>query len=322
MINLQKDISTGKYIVMLNASTNRHTTCLRKHYLTNLCGFKKFVEFRDLNFGIAFHIFAKRLPEVTSLSNIAVAINPAISYFKETPSLDKSNKTFLTPEYLMEVCLAYYKEVYTKDNFQILRDKDNNPLVEQTFAIKICESETAIYLLCGTIDKIGKVGTNGAYVIRDYKTTGNYKSEDFFTKYLLSHQLLTYLYAIKELGMLYPNGLLGEISKTQVGVQIESIHVPSSVKINFDKSPVMFYDLDRLIEYRRVLEELILVIDMHLKAEKLPIRQGLFNGECQGNYGSLCMFYSACNAPDMTAFEMILKNKFKQESYDPLKEKE
>ena len=144
MINLQKDSETNRWIVMIDASSIRRSACFRRFFLNNLCGFRKEVNPIDTEFGSAFHIFAKRLPLVgKDEGKLGLAIQPSQDYFRDTPNFLNDRKLFLTVEYLTNVCIEFYKQVWLKDErFEILKI-DDEFLTEKNCAIKITSTDIA-----------------------------------------------------------------------------------------------------------------------------------------------------------------------------------
>jgi hypothetical protein len=312
---LARDTKTGKYIVRFDATALRSAVCLLKFWRNVIDGYRSHIHANDIEFGIAFHIFTKELELTGSLPE---AVSKAQDYFRDTPMGIKSNRSYLTIEYLTATCIEWHQKVYLGGhNLQPCRDKNSRPTVEQNFAIQILETPTAHYLLQGTIDWVGK--HNDVYVIRDYKTTGAYKPKDYFKQYRLSHQMLTYLYAWKWFVKTYgeTSEFYSQFVHKRIGVMIDGIFVSSGETRQYAFSDTFFFTDKDLMEYEGELLHLIGRMDQLLANGWIPNRQGLSNGACSGNYGE-CPFFVGCAAPDEYSAEVLLKREFKQEIYNPL----
>jgi hypothetical protein len=159
---------------------------------------------------------------------------------------------------------------------------------------------------------------NDAWCIKDYKTTGAYKTDDYFASYRMSHQLLTYVWAVKWHVDKYSgeSPFYAQMFNKRIGAYIDGIFL-SSTKTEFKPSDIFFFDDEMLSEYTTGVSLLLMEIDKDLEAGTIPHRQGISNGTCSGNFGD-CPFFNMCSAPDSIAEERFLENKFARKVYDPL----
>lgn len=276
----------------------------------------------DIEFGQAFHKFIQTMR--LSGGNYAAGIKAAVDHFTQTPFTPKSNKRYMTEHYLTKVCLAYWEHYADgKDELQtLLNPEDNRPCVEFKFSWPYYTSPEFDVFLAGTIDDICRVGKNGRYCIRDYKTTSMWNQEDYFRGYRLSAQLMFYRFMLERYAELYPQGIFAEVARTGIGCIIDGIFLAGESKEpSFKRSEVFFYGEQQMEEFAISLEnKLGAIVDMLRRAVTLqqqPIADGMLTGGCVTNYG-MCKYFSACSAPDKVAREHILRHNFASRPYTPL----
>lgn len=197
------------------------------------------------------------------------------------------------------------------------------PATEVTFSIKYYEDDYIIVNLCGTIDKIGKF-RGGCYAIGDWKTSSTWNTEEYFEQYQLARQLRMYLLAIKLMGIMYPESVLGHLAKTNPGCFIDAIFLDKDAnKSKVQRSPEIYQvkpaDLDA---FQMTLDDVIKRVSSAVKTGYIP-KEGIINGSCikyqnvsEKNFVK-CIFWNACRNDDRVG-EILLKRDFKRVQFDPL----
>lgn len=288
-------------------------------------GWRNPLPMNDTQYGTAVHKFIAQM--YLTGGNMMEAYKAAKKDFQK-PSEMRDKKAYLTEAHFTKTCFDYWQNYLQKDDFELLIDPSTNlPTVEITFEIKIYEDESFIVYLCGTIDKLGKF-KNGCYALGDYKTTSSWDTNGYFTQYELSTQLLTYKYAIKKMGDMYPDSIFGHINKFPVGAFIDGIFLKSSKETTFKRSEVFFIDkkhADGLLEeYEKNLMRRTLEL-LYALERGIHHKTGLLNGACANGYGTsspmgaLCKFFQVCACKDEIARTHVLRNNFVQKEYHPLK---
>jgi hypothetical protein len=302
-------------------------------------GYRGELQDQSLAFGSAVHLFIESYLKGED-ENIATA--RATNYYKKTSFLPDIKRTYQTPEYLTGLCNQWlytytkpgsvWKKMKLVNKPVAVGEDKQDPMVEMNFAIPYFESEWCTISLCGTIDSFYQLD-NGVYIINDWKTSSDWDHDLFFYKFKLSNQLLTYVFAVKlmadDIGgklaeknpaalELYNRMVYGQCS---LGATVSPIFMKGKDELPILKrSPINFFSFGALLEYQVGLDNLCEKINkLAQKLAELPIREGLFNGACQGDYGKLCPFYAACSedliGQDMEAF---LSGKFIVVDYNPL----
>lgn len=314
MINLSKDPVTGKTIVFINASALKQSSCFLRLFRVVAEGYRGLCNFNDVEFGQAFHLFAKTMAETNG--DLAASLAVARKYFKETPMLINPKKKHLDDLRLCSVLTEYWINKKKTDDFEIF-SADGKPAVEVYFKNRYYEDEYFIVYLVGTIDKIGKF-ERGCNAIGDYKVTSAWDTNEFFLSHELGCQLRFYVFNLLLYARQNPDHFIAEIAKKPIGAFIEGIFLKSKDVTEFKRSRIFFFDEEDLDEFRKMLDLVIGKILWHIREEKTPPREGILNGSCGGGF-KLCNFYSVCNAPNEIAREHILRDCFKQEVYNPLR---
>lgn len=316
-INLQKSKEPPyKWIVKLDATAISSSTCFKRFWLNTIGGYRDALFPNDMEFGTAFHIFAHEVQRTKG--NIPFALGKAQEYYSQQPKFCKEKKEYLTKEYLAQVCTRYWTDVMSKDSLTTV-EVNGVPLVEQNFAIPLTVTDSAEYLLGGTIDRIVRTGNSGRVSILDYKSTGKYakSSDQFFLEKELSTQLLCYTVGARYLGQVAKNPELQTILEYTPSCLIEGIFIPSGVTIEFKRSKYITFTQDQISEWMSMLNDLVREIDLVFSGERNLIRDGMFNGACGGGY-SLCKYFRVCCCPDAIASQHILNREFVTIQYDPL----
>lgn len=312
---------------MIDASSVRESSCMRRFFWTVVGGYREKIPSNDMVFGSAFHKFAEVL-EATG-GNLAASLLEAKAIYQPENYKMKSKKQYMNDVYLIKVCMDFYLKEWipAQENltgFHVLK-LNGAPLVEKKFALPFYTCDQFDILLCGTIDKLGRIGTSGVYSIADYKTTSSWDKEEYFNSYLLDPQFNVYSLVIHKLAVQFPTSLFAEMVAGRLSYFIEGIFLKSD-GVTFQRSDVMHVKKERLMVFEAMLNKLVArlatEITVWLAAGEpddttyIP-SEGELNGACKTVYGS-CKFFNACAAPDSVATGHVLRNNYKREQYNPL----
>lgn len=309
----------NKQILRIDASLLREASCLRRVWLI-LNGYRSPLNDISMEFGSAFHKFKQVMRD--TCGDYSKGQKAALEYF-DRPMLVSSQKKYLTPTFLLKVCIDYW-EHYRDDELEVVKKGLNNkPLTELKFALPYLVTDTHEVLLCGTIDEIGKI-RNGCYAISDCKTTSSWNWSEYLENYELSSQLMFYYFILQKYAQAYPDSIYNEICRSQVGAMIDGIFYSASKDTIFKRSRMYYFSKQQLDEFESLLNRKIYQIIMMLNdlkdfSNKLPDRDGILVGACETKFGR-CKFFQPCASPDNIAVQYLLKNNYKKlEFYDPLK---
>lgn len=327
-----------KKILKLDASLLKKSACARLLYLIGIEGYRSEILSHDIVYGLAFHKFTEtyQLNVREHGSDMAQVLGwqACLRTWNTVAKSIKPEKKYLDASHLARTC-DIWRESLVEDSF-VFSEFNGKPLVELKFSINVYEDDEVVVLLCGTIDKIGRI-QKGCYCIGDYKTTGqlDFRNTDapydkYFRQYKLDPQLRTYLFALQRYGKHYPNSVFSEIcSSGKIGCFIDGVFLrpnqkPATENIPVDasivRSPMFFYSQDDQDEYKNLLEfqiqKLLSVYRIH-KIGALPFREGIINGTCNTIYGG-CQFAYACGSVDNFMFRQTLDRTFIKKPYDPM----
>lgn len=310
-----------KQIIRINASALRESSCMLRFYLTVIGGYSEKLNSTDIEYGTAVHKFIQSM--ALTKGDLTLSINVALKHFKNTPNYVRGKKLYLNEFHLTQTCIEYNDKIWgKKDNsFELLTNSEGIPLVEQKFSIPYyCDDEVEV-LIEGTIDAKGKI-QQGCYCIQDVKTTGAWDRKDYFEQYEFSTQLMLYRWAVEwfakngEAGNLYARMM----EKGTIGCRIFGVFLNASKPTEFEASKVFFYSDEQMRDFEKDLRAAIFILVAYVKNKTFPTRQGLVNGACKSEWG-LCKFAPACKMPSQDAFNGILSAHYKQQPYEPLREK-
>lgn len=325
-----------KKILKLDASLLKKSACARLLYLIGIEGYRSEVSGHYVVYGLAFHKFAEtyQLNVREHGSDMAQVLGwkECLRTWNTVPKSINPEKKYLDASHLARTC-DIWRESLTEDSF-VFSEFEGKPLVELKFSINVYEDDEVVVLLCGTIDKIGRI-QKGCYCIGDYKTAGqlDFRNPEapydkYFRQYRLDPQLRTYLYALKWYGKTYPNSIFSEIcSSGKIGCFIDGIFLrpnlcPKTDNIPVDasivRSPMFFYSEDDQEEYTQMLNYQVQTLIRIWKTNPvLPVREGIINGTCNTIYGG-CQFAYACGSVDNFMFRQTLDRTFVKKPYDPM----
>lgn len=301
-----------------------------------------------LNYGVAVHKFIDTMYKTRG--NYGAAKEEAVGWFERTPHIPASKQQWMSDSrHLLTTCFQVWTLYIEQDGgFEVLSlpgkcywckgggvdfdKKDLSPspckhcsgtgqdttqaATEVTFSIPFFEDEFVQINICGTLDRIGKY-KGGVYAVRDFKTTGSWDKDEYFTQYEMSRQLRMYTLACKMMARLYPESVLGQIGATHMGAAIDAIFLNKNANdTECRMSDVFQYSPQEMDEFERMLHDMCKKISFHVMNQYFP-KEGILNGSCTGKYGSMCQFWVPCKLPDDRA-NIILGREFKRQKYDPM----
>lgn len=321
-----------KQIININSSALPSLNCFRRFwnkFVLNKRGCN--VIYNDTEWGSAWHIFRQVLAQT---KEIAPAISKATAYLakKQTEGLEiRKGKDHLNVDFLMATCLKYVND-YGKEKswgkYEILKSPVDNvtPLVEQTFSIKMLESDYCIINLQGTIDEL-VMHPAGYLVIGDDKTSSKWDIKGHLKKFELRPQLRFYRLALQLLSEQEGGEWYKELLTRRVGARINGVFLSVKEgipKATFEQSDVYFFGDDELQTLRNQLFSLCCKIDGILEyntnyltgnnnIDTIPEPDGILNSTCSSCY---CEFQNMCNKPEQV-YRSMLENMPVTE-YNPL----
>lgn len=299
-----------KKILKLDATALSNSACLLRTKYFAVDGYRQKTSV-DIEYGKAFHIFAEQLERTNG--DEPTAIKAAQDYFKQADFTKNPKKDWLNLSHLTLTCVKYL-ERWKTDNFRTLKSPTTNtPLVELKFAIPLLSTPEYDVLLCGTIDRIGRVGNNGAFAICDYKTTSSWDFEQYLTSKRLSHQLMIYQKAIKWYALHKPDSIFASVNPCRAF--IEGIFLSGSKPTEIHRSNLFEFSDSLMAELDRGL---LAKTTQFIEFLQAPYRDGILSDACTTAKFGLCPYWKVCCAPDLVVGEMILKQDYIHKEYDPL----
>jgi hypothetical protein len=309
-----------KRIIHLDASVLKQSACSRLFYLSLLKGYRPALNDISIEFGQAFHHFAKHV--IIEPALMRQHLQEAMKYFRETPHSNDKKKKHLTEGYLAKICTEWYLGFHAVDSFNILKDTKGAPVVEHKFRIPYYEDDHCIIYLTGTMDKLCVHTTSKILCVGDYKTTGAWDKDEYLSQYDLSGQLSIYTIALqKHIEMSTPDSVLYLFRGKPTGVFIEGVFLRSSGEVEFQRSSIrMSYEMP-LESVRTMLDkkcdEISKMVWLSNEEDYMPTPDGMLNGACQLFFGP-CKFFQICCATDKRAQKAGLERNFIQRMYNPL----
>lgn len=323
---------SAKQIIRLNASSLKEATCIRRLWFKIIDGYKTKRDKVEPIYGIAFHKVTETLA-LTKDESEAVLAGQSYLQNRLNDGLDiPKGKDYLEVFHLTRSAQAYLAALKTEAMFTgtelLINPQTQLPLVEQQFSIPIYADDNYEFLLQGTIDRFVRI-RGGCLCIEDFKTTASKDKAAYLSGYKLSHQLRTYVFAVRMLAELYPdNPIAGHLKgNPTIGARVLGVFLDPKEPTSFAASDV-FYEKDmNLPDYYQWLKglcvELASCLEYNKSTGKLPWAEGEFNGQCQTPFGSGCAFANLCAslpAIGLDAVRALAARSFKQVlPYEPLK---
>lgn len=291
----------GKYIVMLNASAIKQSTCMRRLQYIMVEGLvpnKNGADGKDhkMEYGTAFHkAIAAHYKEIDNTTALIAGIN----HYKDiyVPENDFRTAGHLTG------CISQYLNTYKSDNIKALTTLDKDGVkqycVERDFCIPYWNNEEIEIILCGTIDMIGSIPSVGPIIV-DHKTTSITSITSYLNSYELSPQLLTYKVACE---LMFGSGAV------DWPCMINGIFLGRTGLVKFERRQYE-YSTATFTEFKKQLNQLCADIGESFK-------RGYFYrnfAACEGNFG-MCPFAPICSNIEMEG--EIKENLYTTRVYDP-----
>jgi len=308
---------SSKLTINLDSTVLSHSKCIRALKWKVLDGYTEPVQSSAIIYGVAVHKYIDTM--FRTKSNYEAAKEAAIKAFN-IPKQGKKRMEHLEDErHMLTTSIMTWENWVKKDNdYKVLQDPAGQPMTEFTFSIKFWEDETLCVNLCGTMDSIGKMN-GGIYTIRDWKTTSSWDPKEYFSQYAMSKQLRIYALALRTIGRLHPDSLIGAVIKDGViGAVIDGIFIKPNVTENkWLRSEGFAYRDRELDEMENLLIDKCEELSRAVKFNRFP-KQGLLNEACLGKWGK-CMFWNACGVSDPKVEEIVLNRDLVKKTFDPLK---
>jgi len=304
----------SKLILRIDASAFKESGCMRRFYWSVVSGYRYKLNTNDIEFGSAFHEFIKTMKENPGRYDLATR---AAQARYSVPMEMKSNKGYMTQNYLTNTCISFWQQWVEKDQFETLV-QDGKPLVECKFLYPYYADDQVEVALCGTIDDICK-HKHGTFAIRDYKTTSSGKKEEYLDGYTLSPQLLFYRMIIDYYARTYPHSIFGQFSRQDIACFIDAIFLQGASKApEFKRSEVYVFRREQMAEFEKLVHKKVMELVEYVHQNVLPDRDGMLNGSCQTVYGQ-CKFFGVCKQTDEIGRNHMLNRHFIQREYNPLR---
>ena len=331
----------AKKVIRVDASSLKESACRRRFVLqvyTGLSGDKIAV---DMVYGSAFH----KVVETYDLTqgDETLAAKAGQDYltiaFDSGKVLVTDKKKHLNNGHLFHASRKYFHEVKTNPIF--LDNKvltiSGDIMVEKKFSLKIYEDEEYIVLAQGTIDKLAEMLKTGVIAISDWKTTGAYDADQYFTQYIMSCQLRFYQCMVKKVAARFPEREFAQkINNGRMIAFVNGAFLSAPLGITFKRSRMFMYGNKDMEAFEVMFMEAVLqlVNDVRTldKTGVYPMAYGIINGACQTPYGpaevgGLCKFHKVCSSmvgldesvDGNRLFKSLLDTSFVKKEYRPLK---
>lgn len=308
------DQSNQKRIIRLDASALRKSKCPLAFKRIVIDGYREPTLYNDTLYGTAFHLFPKVMYETNG--DLQAATKAALEKMKQ-PCRIRPKKDHLTENHLLKTCFDFWENFIEKDTQAkiLINPATAKPFVEVQFDILVYECNEFEIRISGTIDKLVQI-TNGCVSVGDYKTTSSWDIQKYLRQFRTSPQLKLYVWAIKKLGTMYPDGPFAALVNRPIGAFIDGVFLKSKLETEFVRSEVFIFKQQEMDEFKGLLDYKINQLASLIEEEGYIYPLGKIEGTC--NDGFPCEFCPVCFAPDDIAAEHVLRNNFKAIPYNPL----
>lgn len=304
-LTIQRDPTTGRYILYMDASLYKSTGCLRRVWYTAFRGLRQGDKDFKMEFGTATHKFLQLhyagKPLEESMAAATTHYAPIL-----VPDSD-----FRHIGMLVNVCQQYHT-CYSRGG-DTLRAVDPSTTLECKFAYPFYQTDKTEVLLCGTIDMIGMLGSRK--VIVDHKTTSLTQVESYLNSYQLSPQLMLYKLIYQRL-----------FNNKDIGCMINGIFLSKSGKTKFERSMIFEYTELQLCKLERHVRSTVVEIVNQFESllenpttHNDPLSRFPENYTCCDEKFGMCQFSSICSVDSPDDKEAVIGNSFTQKQYNPLK---
>ena len=329
-----------KQIIKISSSALKDSGCdVRYDEMVNR-GLVEKLPWNDTFYGTCFHKFAYIMAMTDG--NFAMANAEVMAKFRKTPTKIRDKKEHLTEKHLINTCIQYWSEIesartdfeplmhrvscyYCKgEDSEVLECKHCSttglrevPIAEFNFSIKVYEDDDFIVLFEGTIDRMGKI-KNGAYCIRDFKTTSSWDYRKFLESFRASGQLKLYIWALKKHAQLNPGSVLDSITKFPLVAFVDGIFLKSAKETEFHSEDFQFKDWELQEMESMLYDKAKKIVELKWKGDLGESAQptGKITGLCYT--GFFCKYFNICHALDSVVRKHIINNQFTNRTFDPL----
>ncbi len=288
-----------RYILRIDASSYRESTCDLKFYYTTVRGLRNNHMNHKMEYGTAYH---KALEEFYSSGDKTTALNRALEHYSN-PEIVVPETDWRTSGHLAN-CLNQYFENYAEIDGLVVDRHMGEPLLEMKFAYPFYTNGTVDVLLCGTIDFLGTYF--GENIICDHKSTAVTAIDRYLNAYRMSTQLMAYTMVLRKL---FPDRNYQAI--------INGIFLSRSGKNKFQRSAILDFSADRMEKFENHLTQTVKNfadnIRLGLEKNMIPFLPN-FNC-CETKFG-MCKFANVCNAGEHA--EVVIENEYYTKLYNPL----
>lgn len=278
--------------------------CPKKYQLRILEGWQPIAFSIHLTFGLVYHGALERYHHAKTQGKpfeealrLAVRYALCATWDKELKRAWMSGDSTKNRGTLIRT-IVWYLDHFKDDPVETVILANGKPAVELSFRFPLSFASPGgePYLLCGHLDRIGKLGT-GTYIL-DPKTTKNTLSEDYFKRYSPDNQFSTYTFAGKVAFQIPLDGLIVDAAQIAVGFS------------RFQRQPVARTPSE-IDEWVGDLQYWLRTAEFYAKQNHWPM-----NDKACHMYGG-CDFRNVCNKPP-GAREQWLKAGFVRRVWDPL----
>ena len=309
-------------VINIDASSLSSLNCYRRYwtkFVLGLCG--ESLPYNDTELGSAWHVFRNVLAKE---HNEAKAVTAALNYFAarmQQGMIVRKDRDHLDADYLTQLCMKYLHKFGKEKSFgkyEYLNSPiDGQPLVEQSFSIKLFENDMLRINFQGTMDEF-VIHPAGYIIIGDDKTTSKWDVKKHLGGFRMKPQLKVYRLAVQLLAEQPGGEWFKELLETKrIGCRINGVFLKKSVNdVEFHHGDVIFYDDDELTTFRMMLRDLVDRIAkdvIHGSPGVHPPPEGMLNDTCVSSY---CEFAAACKMPESVYNSML--NNYAKRSYEPL----
>lgn len=249
-----------------------------------------------LTWGKAIHI---GIADYVLTKDIIGAIKKSVDWFEVNGASEPPGRSIEN----LSVVLQAYTSWYAVDEFQtlVVTKEDGTKVsgLETNFELDLVVTPEVKVMLCGVVDAVGL--QNGRIAFKDIKHTTSSNHAAYMDSYALSHQMMTYSWALKQIGFAdhYPTCIIDAIfiKKSELGATfVRKAFTYSDVHVELW--------MKHVIGFAKMISGLTPDEFTHNFAQ------------CQRRYG-LCDFYYLCSTTDPDTRDQVEKMLFTTREYNP-----
>lgn len=308
-IEVTQDATTGRYLLSFDASMYKQTNCKRKVLLTMLRGLRVSGESGrtcKMEYGTGIH---KGLALHYSGSHLDQCVATAMQHLSQ-PEIVIPDNEWRNPTHC-GCCMMQYIQHWQRAGDLLVpsRFPDGTFVLEQRFSIPFYQTKRTEVSVCGTIDFKGAFAQQEAIV--DHKVTALWDKAEFFNSFALSPQLMLYKH------------MYDTLFHTDVGYMVNGIFIKKTNKNEFERSQ-LYNPSKRQMEsfikhFHNTVADLVWRFEYLLDHPNESV-DAVFEPNyicCDEKYG-MCPMAAYCLAPTIEEAEMLAKDIFVVQRYDPM----